>query len=234
MAGAEAARGAARDVAADLDHHLQRGADGQARRTGRPGRRWSGSRRSRRRGRRARPRPGRATPRRAPPGSRPSADRRDDAEALGDVVDHEADDQEASRGPARRARRTMPIARPSPRLCRPMPMATIVASASPASGAPALGARPAPGQAVRHPGQAEVARRDAQPAPGPARRAPPGSAALQRRAPRRAPRPRGTSAGPPVSAMKAASQRGSARRSDGSQSIPSATGTTPTSRPISA
>ncbi len=35
-------------------------------------------------------------------------------------------------------------------------------------------------------------------------------------------------------AMKAASQRGSARRSDGSQSIPSATGTTPTRRPISA
>ena len=36
-----------------------------------------------------------------------------------------------------------------------------------------------------------------------------------------------------MSAMNAASQRGSARRSDGSQSRPSATGTTPTSSPIS-
>ena len=37
---------------------------------------------------------------------------------------------------------------------------------------------------------------------------------------------------PAVSAMNAASQFGSARRNEGSQSRPSATGTTPTSSPI--
>ena len=45
-----------------------------------------------------------------------------DAEPLGDVVDHEAHDQEgAERELARRAN-DEPIARPSPRLCRPMPI----------------------------------------------------------------------------------------------------------------
>ena len=58
-----------------------------------------------------------------------------------------------------------------------------------------------------------------------------GSAAWSANASKSASTPRNVSR-PAVSAMNAASQRGSARRSDGSQSSPSATGTTPTSSPI--
>ena len=126
-----------------------------------------------------------------------------------------------------------PIASPSPRLCSPIPIAISVAERHALERRAPL-ALAAPEQALGDERQPEVARRDAeQDQPGPLEAARKRRLELERLA--RARRGRGSSASPAVSAMNAASQRGAgASAATGSQARPSATGTIPTSNPISA
>ena len=119
----------------------------------------------------------------------------------------------------------MPIASPSPRLCSPMPTATSVASASAADGSLA---RSEPPREQRQEQVGRRRRRGARARPRRARSAAPPAAS---NASASASKARNVSS-PAVSAMNAASHCGLARRSDGSQASPSATGTTPTRKPI--
>ena len=217
------------------------------RRSGRP-RRRPGARRPRRRRRRARrggrsriaADPGAEDRRRAGDraasadqsrsGSRAVAlvgERRGDAEALGDVVDHEADDQErAERELAERERRA-----------DREPLAEVVQAdadrrrASPARARERRPLRSAPATAARRPRSARGSSTATPSSTSPAPPSAPGSAAWSSNASESASTPRKVSS-PAVSAMNAASHFGSARRSDGSQSRPSAIGTTPTRKPI--
>src|SRR5919109_1000396 len=118
-----------------------------------------------------------------------------------------------------------PIARPSPMLWRPIPIATSVASASP----PEPPAPPSPSR-----DEIAVRKRKDKATPRSTSPAPPnalGSAAWSSSASESASTARNASS-PAVSAMNAASHSGAARRSDGSHSSPSATGTIPTRNPI--
>ena len=124
-----------------------------------------------------------------------------------------------------------PIASPSPRLCRPMPTATSVASAEPAERARA--SPPRRGARLGRERQAQVARAPRRAGPGPEPPSAPGSAACSSSASdERLDGEEGEQAA--VSAMKAASQRGSARRSEGSQSMPERRRDHADSRPMSA
>ena len=151
--------------------------------------------------------------------------RRGDPEPFGHVVDHEADDQErAERELSERERRSdrEPLAEVvQPDSDRDQRGERDAAEDAVRVGREAAGDERHRQEARRHPEQHEARAseraRAALPAAG---------------TPRTAPRRRGTRAGPPVRAMNAVSHRWSTRRSDGNQSSPSATGSTPTRKPM--
>ena len=111
----------------------------------------------------------------------------------------------------------VPIASPSPKLCRPIPIATSVARATPPIAPPALPEkRPEMNVIVR-----KLPATPSSTSPGPP--SAPGTTAWSSNASNSASTPRKVSS-PPVRAMNAVSHCCSTRRSDGSQSRPSATG----------
>ena len=211
------------DVATHLADHLQRGAGRQREEHDAEHVVRRRSRRSTRPGSPARPRPRRA----APAGRRDPLAGADggDPETLRDVVDHEADDQERAE-----------LQRPEGERRSDREALAEVVDADPDGDEQRQRARrwrPCRGRAddERNVIPSPLAATPSSTRPGPPSAA--GSVACSSNASTSASTPRKVSR-PAVSARNAASQRSSARRSDGSQSRPSAIGTTPTRNPTSA